>query len=66
MTGIKTILFSDYDSNEINKCINSFLSRNADYDIVDIKFSTTGYGQGIRIEYSALVIYRENPATITK
>ncbi|RXA55768.1 hypothetical protein [Limosilactobacillus mucosae] len=55
---IKTKMFTDYDNDNVDKQINTWLSKHQDYIVRDVKLSTNLLHDDFLI-CTALVIYRE-------
>nr|DAV09595.1 MAG TPA: Sporulation protein Cse60 [Caudoviricetes sp.] len=58
---IKTKIFEEEFSSELEWDVNNFFKRNPDAELVDVKFQTaiTDTENGLEERYAAMVIYKE-------
>lgn len=58
---IKTKIFEEEFSSELEWDVNNFFKRNPDAELVDVKFQTavTDTERGLEERYTAMVIYKE-------
>lgn len=58
---IKTKIFEEEFSSDLEWDVNNFFKRNPDVELVDVKFQTavTDTEHGLEERYTAMVIYKE-------